>query len=161
MQLTHYFIMKNQKGYSLLEVLITLMIMSYGLLGIAGIIINSLKNNQSSYSRSQAILLANDIIDRMRANKTTAESSSTPYNLALTASPSGNLIPLSDLTEWRESLAGTLPSGTGSVFFDSSSKKTTVIIQWDDSRSSGDKLNISDRVTVGLTNQQIKVETRL
>lgn len=153
--------MNKQRGFSLLEVLITLMIMSYGLLGIAGIITNSIKNNQSSYSRSQASLLANDIIDRMRSNKTTAEKSPYAYNLPLGGTPSGNGVSLNDLTDWQESLAATLPSGTGSISLDGATKKVTIIIQWDDSRASGDKNKISDRVSVGMSNQQIKVETLL
>ncbi len=61
--------MQNQQGFSLIEVMVTMLIVSIGLLGIAGIIMTSLKNSQSSYGRSQATLLANDIIDRMRANR--------------------------------------------------------------------------------------------
>ncbi|MDP3843383.1 MAG: type IV pilus modification protein PilV [Oxalobacteraceae bacterium] len=147
--------MQKQKGFSLLEILITLVIISFGLLGIAGVIVNSLKNNQSSYSRSQASLLANDIIDRMRANRTTAETSPSPYTLAIGGTPSGSGVVLSDLTEWRASLASAMPSGTGSVALDGATKKLTIVVQWNDSRASG------DTTTFGLSSQQITVETRL
>lgn len=153
--------MQKQKGFSLLEILITLVIISFGLLGIAGVIVNSLKNNQSSYSRSQASLLANDIIDRMRANRTTAETSPYPYNLTISGTPSGSGVVLNDLTEWRASLASAMPSGTGSVSLDGTTKKVTIVVQWNDSRASGDKVVISERVAVGKSNQQITVETRL
>ena len=177
--------MQKQKGFSLLEVLITLVIISFGLLGIAGVIVNSLKNNQSSYSRTQASVLANDIIDRMRANRTTAETASLPYNLALgadepsgdsvlCAEPSANNVVLCDLWEWRESLKHTMPSGTGSVTLDGTSKKLTIIVQWNDSRASHYRVNGDDnstnsptsvdggdKATFGLSSQQIKVETRL
>jgi type IV pilus assembly protein PilV len=153
--------MKKQNGSSLLEVLITLLIISFGLLGIAGILINSLKNNQSAYSRTQASILANDIIDRMRANKTAAETSPYPYNIALDGTPSGSGVALSDLTEWRASLTNTMPSGTGSVVLDAATKKITVVVQWDDSRASGDNEVLEDRTTVGLSNQTIKIESRL
>ncbi len=154
--------MHKQKGFSLLEVLITLVIISFGLLGIAGVIVNSLKNNQSSYSRSQATWLANDIIERMRANRSTAELSPSPYGLAMTeTAPIDTSIPSTDLTEWRESLVNTMPSGgTGSVSMDGN-KKVTVIVQWNDSRASGDKVDVDERVTIGLKNQQITIETRL
>ena len=147
--------MQKQKGFSLLEVLITLVIISFGLLGIAGIIVNSLKNNHSSYSRTQASVLANDIIDRMRANRTTAATSPYPYNLAMTGTPSGSGVVLNDLTEWRASLATAMPSGTGSIALDGTTKKVTIIVQWDDSRASG------DGATVGLGSQRLQVETRL
>lgn len=146
--------MQKQKGFSLLEVLITLVIISFGLLGIAGVIVNSLKNNQSSYSRTQASVLANDIIDRMRANRTIAETAPFPYNLALSGAPSGSGVVLDDLTEWRASLAAAMPSGTGSVTLDGATKKLTIVVQWNDARASGG-------ATFGLGSQQITVETRL
>jgi type IV pilus assembly protein PilV len=147
--------MQKQIGFSLIEVLVTMVIISFGMLGIAGVIINGLKNNNSSYARTQASILANDIIDRMRANKTTAELSTYPYNLALTNSPTGTGVPLNDLTEWRASLATAMPSGTGSVLMDATTKKVTVVVQWDDSRAA------SDSATTGLSNQQVTIETKL
>lgn len=143
--------MLKQNGFTLLEVLVTLVIVSFGLLGIAGVIANSIKVNQSSYARSQASWFANDIIDRMRANRIAAEVDSSPYNLALGASPSGTTIAATDLTQWRTALANTLPAGTGSiVILDGSSRKVTVIVQWNDQRAVG-----------GLAAQQFTVETRL
>lgn len=143
-------IMHKQRGFSLLEALITLLIISLGLLGIAGIIANSLKVNQGAYVRSQASWLANDIVDRMRANRTTAESAGLPYNLAINADPAGAGIPLDDLTAWRAALASALPSGTGAVALDSATGKVTVTVRWDDTRAAG-----------GQANQQFVVETRL
>lgn len=143
-------IMQKQTGFSLIEVLVTIVIISFGMLGIAGVIVNGLKNNNSSYARTQASVLANDIIDRMRANKTTAELATLPYNLSLTGTPTGTGVVLNDLTEWRTSLSKTMPSGTGSVVIDATTKKVTIVVQWDDSRAAG-----------GLSNQQVIVETRL
>lgn len=148
--------MKRQQGFSLLEVLITMLIVSFGPLGIAGIIITSLKNNQSSYARSQASLMVNDIVDRMRANRSSAEASPSPYNLALTATPSGAGIATDDLTEWRATLASNLPSGTGSVAVDDATRKVTVTVQWNDSHGTADTAH-----GVGLSTQQVALETRL
>lgn len=148
--------MKRQQGFSLLEVLITMLIVSFGLLGIAGIIITSLKNNQSSYARSQASLMVNDIVDRMRANRSSAEASPSPYNLGLTASPSGTDIATDDLTQWRATLASNLPSGTGSVAVDAATKKVTVTVQWNDSRGTSDTAH-----GVGSSTQQVALEARL
>lgn len=146
----------RQGGFSLVEVLVTMLLMSIGLLGIAGIITTSLRNNQSSYAQSQASLLANDIVERMRANRAVAEKSSAPYALGLTATaPTGSSVPETDLREWRTLLSQSMPSGTGSVAFDTTSGDVTVTIQWDDSRST------SDGSTVGLTNQTLVLETHL
>ena len=145
--------MLKQNGFTLLEVLVTLVIVSFGLLGIAGIITNSIKVNQSSYARSQASWLANDIIDRMRANRIAAEVDSSPYNLALYASPSGVTISATDLTQWLTALANTLPAGAGSVeILDGATRRVTVIVQWDDRRATG---------AAAADNRQFRVETRL
>ena len=145
--------MLKQKGFTLLEVLVTLVIVSFGLLGIAGIIANSIKVNQSSYARSQASWLANDIIDRMRANRIAAEVNSSPYNLAMSASPSGTAIAATDLAQWRAGLASALPEGMGSVAIaDDLNRRVIVVVQWNDRRASG---------AAGADNRQFRVETRL
>ena len=145
--------MLKQNGFTLLEVLVTLVIVSFGLLGIAGVIANSIKVNQSSYARSQASWLANDIIDRMRANRIAAEVDSSPYNLTLVASPSGATIASTDLIQWRTALANTLPGGTGSVAIaDDLNRRVIVVVQWNDQRASG---------AAAADNRQFRVETRL
>ena len=58
----------NQKGFTMLEVLIAIIIFSFGLLGLAGLQLVSLANNLSANSRSTATALAYDMADRMRAN---------------------------------------------------------------------------------------------
>ena len=154
--------MQQQKGFSLIEVLVTMVIISFGLLGIAGVIVNALKNNNSSYARTQASVLANDIIDRMRSNRTTAETAPYAYNLALTAAPTGSGVVLNDLTQWRAALAAAMPSGTGSITM-ADATKVRIVIQWDDSRASGDGTapGSGNGTTTGMTAQQIIVETRL
>lgn len=58
----------NHRGFSLLEVLVALTIFSIGLIGLAGLLIVSVKTNHSAYLRSQASFLAQSMADRMRAN---------------------------------------------------------------------------------------------
>jgi type IV pilus assembly protein PilV len=154
--------MQQQKGFSLIEVLVTMVIISFGLLGIAGVIVNSMKNNQSSYARTQASVLANDIIDRMRANRKTAEEAPFAYNLALGADPAGSGVVLNDLTQWRTALAAAMPSGTGSVTM-ANATLVTVVVQWNDARASGDgtAVGAGDGATTGRTNQQVTIQTRL
>lgn len=129
----------SERGFTLLEVLVALVIMSIGLLGLAGLMVNSLKNNQSSAMRSQAAWLAYDIIDRMRANRALAlpASGTSPYQIAIGANPAGTGTATSDLTAWRANLAAVMLSGTGSVNVDTATGVVTVNVQWDDSRSGG------------------------
>lgn len=59
---------KDAKGYTLIEVLVALVVTSIGLLGMASLQVTALKQNQNAYLRSQAMIAASDIMDRMRAN---------------------------------------------------------------------------------------------
>jgi len=58
----------HHRGYSLLEVMIALAVLSIGLLGLASLQVQGMRFNTDSYLRTQATILAYDIIDRMRAN---------------------------------------------------------------------------------------------
>ncbi len=60
---------QNQHGFSLIEVLVTIVILSTGMLGIAALYVESLKSGHSALSRTKAINLAADMADRMRVNR--------------------------------------------------------------------------------------------
>ena len=62
--------LKTSKGFSLVEVLIALIVMSVGMLGIAGLYVQSMQAGRTSMLRHHAITLAGDIADRIRANPT-------------------------------------------------------------------------------------------
>lgn len=55
-------------GFSLLEVLVALLIMSFGLIGMAGLLVVSVKINHGAYQRTQATAIAESMANRMRAN---------------------------------------------------------------------------------------------
>jgi type IV pilus assembly protein PilV len=59
---------RSSEGFSMVEVLVSVLVLSIGLLGLAGLQASSLRNSQSAYFRSQATEMAYDIADRMRAN---------------------------------------------------------------------------------------------
>ena len=143
--------MRNQNGFTLLEVLVTLLIVSLGLLGIAGIIANSLKVNQGAFTRSQASWLATDIVDRMRANRGGAAAA---YTLGSCAPiPAAGTTAQNDLNQWCGLVTAALPAGTGSVAFDAFNN-VTVTLGWDDaSRLAADAVVIGSGVFV--------METRL
>ncbi|MFL6713216.1 MAG: type IV pilus modification protein PilV, partial [Sulfurifustis sp.] len=64
------------QGFTLVEVLVTLVVLSIGLLGLAMLQLESLKHNTDAYFRTQATMLAYEIIDRMRANVDAARGGS-------------------------------------------------------------------------------------
>lgn len=110
----------------MLEVLIAILVVSFGLLGLAGLQATGLRNNHSAYMRSIATQSAYDIADRMRANKVGADALS--YNMTSTATPTdpgciaagcstGNMA-IYDAFQWKTNLASLLPGGKGIVCLD-------------------------------------------
>jgi len=81
--LKHPFRLRS-RGFSLIEVLIALVILSVGLLGIAAMVGISMKSKSSSYYRTQALALSGAILDRIRANRATAITGG--YNIVVDAS---------------------------------------------------------------------------
>jgi type IV pilus assembly protein PilV len=129
------------RGFTLIEALVALLVLSIGLLGVAALQLSSLRSNHGSSLRSQATLLAYDIVDRMRANQTAAKSGA--YDLALAATPTGGTVAGDDLVRWKQNLTNTLPAGTGSVARTGSGNATkfTITVQWDDSRGASSALS--------------------
>jgi len=61
-------IVPRPRGFTLLEALIAIVVFSIGLLGLAGLMVVSVKTNHSAYLRTQATFIAQSMADRMRAN---------------------------------------------------------------------------------------------
>lgn len=78
---------ERQGGFSLIEVLVALFVLSIGLLGLAALQTTGLKFNHQSYQRTQAVIQAYDIIDRMRHN-TVGKNGGSYNTIALGAKPS-------------------------------------------------------------------------
>ncbi len=136
----------RQAGASLVEVLVAVVVLSVGLLGIAGMQLVSLRNNHSAWLRSEATMRAYDVMERMRANRDQALAGG--YDIALgAAAPSGSTPRDLDLQEWKQDLS-VLPSGDGAVARTVAAGQTlfTVTVQWDDSRG---QLAPQQFVTVG------------
>jgi len=114
-------------GFSLIEVLVTLVVLSIGLLSLAALQVATLKNNNSALSRFEATTLMYDILDRMRANRTPAIAGN--YNIALTDNaPTCTVIASCDLRDWLNALSASLPAGDGSIAVNG--RQATVTVQW-------------------------------
>lgn len=111
-------------GFTLMEVLVTVVILSIGLLGVASLQFNSLRGNQNALEASVAVALAMEGADRLRANTPGANS----YNLinAAGADPacidtfcSVAQIAQTDAFEWISKIEELLPGGEGVICRDS------------------------------------------
>jgi type IV pilus assembly protein PilV len=130
---------RNASGFTLLEVLIAVLILSIGLLGLAGLQITSLKFNHSAYMRTAATNLAYDMTDRMRVNRGQALTGAydgvdfpdPPEVCDPSLTPDGSAA--QDILTWRHALICALPAGTGSIER-TDNNLVTITVRWDDSR---------------------------
>ena len=152
----------NNKGFSLLEVLISVAILAIGLLGIAALQVKAIEYNHGAQLRSIAVAQIDSMIDRMRANYAGVKAGSynnisgTPAKPLCTACTSSE-IAIRDTHQWNTSNAILLPSGQGTVV--SNGSLYTVILRWDNNRSGATGLGCSGNPQVDLT--CLSMEVRL
>lgn len=114
---------RKQTGFTLLEVLVAVVILSLGLLGLAGLQAASLRNNQTAYYRGIATQQAYDMADRLRANLAGVRAGN--YNNltpSIPANPgcflagcSAANMAITDHFQWNTLNAALLPGGVGTV----------------------------------------------
>jgi type IV pilus assembly protein PilV len=125
-----------QSGFTLVEALVALIVLSIGLLGVAALQLSSLRANTSAAYRSQATFLAYDIADRMRANRTGALKDE--YVLAFDddAPSATDTVAERDLAAWRTRVtSGTvLPADANGeiAWADKPNGVVAIRIQWTD-----------------------------
>ncbi len=123
-------------GTSLIEVLVSLLVLSGGLMGMAGVHAVSLRNNQAAYYRTQATTLTTDMIERMRANKTGVDNNAyddvagaataTCFTLA---SCTAAQMAAQDVLTWSNQVTAALPGGDSVVCLDSTGNDGTAAAQ--------------------------------
>jgi len=121
-------------GFSLIEVLVTLLILGVGILSLAAIQVSSLKSNESALERSQVTILVYSMLDRMRANRATAVAGAYNISKTCTAPNPGTLI-TNDQKAWIDTLHSKLGNlGTTCGEINCVGSLCTVTVYWDDSR---------------------------
>jgi type IV pilus assembly protein PilV len=116
------YLIKSISGFTLVEVLIALIILSVGMLGIAGLYVHSMQAGRTSLFRHHAVTLAGDVADRIRANPRAGAA----YGLggADNGCVSGGVdctpaqMAANDIFLWDQQATDTLPNGTVTVVFD-------------------------------------------
>lgn len=99
----------DQSGSSLIEVLVTLVILMLGLLGLVGLMVQSQRSQMESYQRVQALVVLDDMVNRINTNRKLAVSyvTASPLGTGMTcpAASATNLLQ-NDLSEWCNALQG-------------------------------------------------------
>jgi len=142
----------KEGGFTLLEVLVALLVLTIGLLGLAALQASGTRYVHGSYLRSQAVIQAYDMADRIRANLPGVQAgaytslsgipSSPPDCLGSTCSP-GDMATF-DLWQWNTANAALLPAGAGSVAIAANTGGCavancicTITVSWNEVESTG------------------------
>ncbi|MEM7083570.1 MAG: type IV pilus modification protein PilV [Pseudomonadota bacterium] len=145
----------QQGGFSLIEVLVTIVILSTGMLGIAALYVESLKSGHTALARTKAINLAADMADRIRVNRageefyvTNAVNAPAAPAIRCGASQGINAVDCTaqemaayDVWQWKTALGNTdttdakkagLANAQGSITRNAATNPTTmtILVQW-------------------------------
>ncbi|SMF23449.1 type IV pilus assembly protein PilV [Alteromonadaceae bacterium Bs31] len=154
----------KQRGFSIIEVMVSVLVLVVGFLGMAGLQTTSLQNSNKSLLRTHAAYLSYEILDRIRANGgveySTDFDSAATFVDCLSNSCSGENLRNFDLAEWKCSIAGTeaacsdlegigslrsevgLPNGQGDIKLNGG--VYTVQIRWYEEKDGASTADIAD-----------------
>jgi type IV pilus assembly protein PilV len=136
-----------RRGFSLIEMMVALLVLSVGMLGVASLFATSLNSGSSAIARMQAVSLANDLADRIRANPTAGaayQGAAANKNCVGGAIGAVTCIPAdmaaNDLSVWNQQIAAAWPGGsaTGTVLVTGPDAVTnlftyTITVTWKES----------------------------
>jgi len=144
---------KGHQGMTLLEVLIAVIILSVGLLGVAGLQTTNLRNSQSAHQKTMAVLLASGMAERIRANRVLALTGSFALSKTCSSLSSTGSIQQLEQKNWideiRSSL-GSVATTCGEVTYNAGTRTYIVTVYWDDSKALGGRVDSTVRNLVSL-----------
>lgn len=121
----------GQRGATLIEVLVAVLLLSFGIVGLAGLQMSGAKFNHSAYLRSQGTALAYDMADRIRANLDACTGAACAYStdratvfdgtaaqrcgLSMGAQATPAAMAAVEVNQWKHCLQDTLPDAQGAV----------------------------------------------
>ncbi len=153
--------LQHSAGFTLLETVVSFLILGVGLLGIAALQGNALRISSQAYLRSQAVIVAYDIFERMRANpagvaggyyapgEIVEHPARTVDCTASTCTP--QQLALFDMTMWNQSISLVLPSGSGSLGATGENEYTVTIYWMDQQNAPADGEDAQDASDHSLT----------
>jgi type IV pilus assembly protein PilV len=133
--------MRHQRGVGLIEVLVSLLVLSIGMLGLAGLQMFSLRNNQGAMERSMAVVETHSIVDAMRADRANALAGDFNTDSESEEESAGTSFASQAIAKWQENLVKNLgPRAVGNVACDTAGPDPavcTITVSWTDDRSVG------------------------
>jgi len=141
---------RRPDGVGLIEVMVAVVVLSFGMLGLAAMQALALRNSQSALQRSQAVVHAYAMFDAMRANRDAALVGR--YDIPMTCAPpdAGDLV-ANDLRRWIASMQQDLALGRSACGqVTCGNQACTVTVRWDDSRGNGGEAAHAVRTTTRL-----------
>jgi len=120
---------------TLIEILVAIVVLAIGLLGLAGLQLKGIQVNQGSTYRWQAAALAEDLADRIRADKVGAQAGYYNITNGTAVTTAGNAATAAALAEWLARVKS-LPTGSADVaaYTGGAANQLTITVRWDDSR---------------------------
>lgn len=147
------------KGFTLIEVMISLVILAVGMLGMTAMQNESLKYNHAAFIDSQAQFLLADMAERIRANSGNntyailfTETTPTASTNCASTTCTSNQMATWDINQWRRKIESNvyLPSGESQILFDNITRTFVISVRYDWTQLGGVDINDGKR-TVSFT----------
>ena len=155
---------RKYRGDTMIEVLVTVLILAVGVLGVAAMQVTTLKNLNSSYSTGVAALVTDDFVERMRANDSVATAGTYIHSTAPTGSTDcvANVCTATqladyDMATWWALMSTTLPLASGQVTRVGGTNTFVVTVRWDDNRNGSTGTNCPVQSSADLECYQFRV----
>ena len=151
---------QSQSGASLIEILVAVLVLSFGLLGMAAMQARAVKGNQSSMQRTQAVMLSYYILDAMRIDTNNAKALN--YNtgslngevigpICTPGAVTGTTLADTNMRDWITALKDNMGQAddttTCGAILCNADGDCRVQVQWDDTRAGGVGVQIVDTAT--------------
>jgi type IV pilus assembly protein PilV len=110
---------QRQSGFTLVEIMVTMVVMTIGFLGLAGLQATALRSNSGATLRTQAVIYANDMAERIRANPLAVADNVVPVpnhqfqNVGPLGNVDCNALPVTPICEefWDDGINAIVPAG--------------------------------------------------